>query len=517
MCSDDSSDSVASEDSILGFLSDLRPPERPGFVLSKADAGIPAIFLVEGEKNRKLLRQDDEIRDQIEDEHRRAQEKKEAWLLLRLRILDELNDNGSDYLFSWKKDRKLVELYMDKVQNSDPSLVLERRFYYFRKVPVVSVELPRKEWLQLLVTGPCHVMRSSARVRSILARRGCSLLDLLLAALKWALDPTVLALVEAVLTDRLAGEDEGTLFEWLEVSLNIEDGTGFAELMLKVGASLSEDIDLKLVHFNNNVHILVYRLSLIFQYYIRAVNTAMAYSVLRRSFILSSLDFHLNKRSKDLLAEVFMVPVFCALIELHLKLFGSSDSKLSLVASDFHETLVGLQTRAYGEPDKMERAWEHHYTFLETLLSRQKSLTLEALEVLDRLVYLFLGEPESARTLRPASRIFRLSMLLQFWKSPLSSMETMFSVKLVITIVTKRLNEWQKHPKEELYELYDQLQVAKLVIQRAIGDLQLASVGSVDRLRILGCLGEIYRDFEYLNAVLEKNRILMQKDEFYET
>lgn len=511
----ESDSSSISEDSLLDNVRNKTPPvaSKP---TTQDHIDIPSIFLVEGEKNRKLLQQNEEIQNRIVEDRRRAQEKKETVQRLQQTVLDELNDNGSDYLFTLRNDRVIIEKYIEQIQGNDPYLVLDRHFFYFRNCPKVTTSCSMSSTSFPIDPSPLLrsllllVQDSLQHCRNVLEEQNLDVQVLVSNVLKYATDPLVFRLAERFLAETHGNETNAD---------HSKDEEHFLQLMDGIGACDVRQLVLKLIQFNNNVDILIDRLSLVFQYSIR--NLEVNFDVLLREFILSSSDYHLNKRFKSKLVETFMAPVFCSLVDKYGKPFSDdleTDLKYSQYSSTIHNVLVQLKTRRYDESEEYaERAWEHHYTFLENLLSRKQLLTKQAQSILNELICLFLQlEEPLSELLQPLYKILReISLAMKFTGFKLA-IKCMYCFKVVVSTMSDKLIEWDKYGKKEFLDFYQLLLDAKNGILKALGSLQLTIVGIRERHRISAALRELYHDLDYFSVVLDKNIILMRQNEFYE-
>lgn len=518
---DDSDSSSISEDSVLGSLNDSKPKINPYKSITDPFAEIPSVFLVEGEKNRKLLQQDDEIQTRIVEDQQKVLEKKEALKTLRFEILDELNDNGSDFVFTVKNDGQVIENLIERTQNEDPGLEFERHFYYFRNVTRVKIDIcDEDQWYKTLVVNAFQVMQDPKQIVEALDRRKCSLYAFMSAVLVYAVDPSVLNLAREVLKETFGSP---ALLEKEMKSLEHKESweSKLDVIMSGVGAYSSDNVTLKLVQFNNNVDILVDRLSLVFEYFLKTIPNKECQEKLFRRFVLASSDFHLNKQYRSKLIKRFMIPFFCAFIDKteafhHPKI---DENVYHLTAELMHDGLSLISVRVSRDKAALTRkAWEIHYTFIQNLLLHRNKLPGEKQTVLDHLCCLFLELPEPLSSLiQQLIPIVNNIGACPFVAGTETAVKNMFCVKLIVSIVSDRLNQWHNYIKKQLYNLHERLLVAKVSIQRSIASPGMATLNNHERQRTSLALSEAYHDLDYLSVVLDKNFVLMRANDFYDS
>lgn len=500
---DDSDSSELSDDSILGHVT-TKAPSVSVEAAPSPSLDIPSIFLVEGEKNRKLLQQNQEIQSRIAEDQRKAEEKRQSYKLLRLSILEELNDNGSDYLFTIKNDSALIEKYVEMTQNSDPALLLERHFYFFRNVSQVRFKDMRLDGSLLsLVDRYSPLIHNTAQFTKLVRNRNIELKDVVFSALESASEPALfLFLFNWIAEFSPEGSSEEQDFE--EVFIGMMEGVG-ADCNLKHPV-------VKLVLFNNNIEVLVYRLRLVYLFCLRYNNSNEFCKILVKYFILSSSDYHLNKRWKTGLVDIFMIPTFSALTELFSEI---SPTKLAHL---IHDELSSLEIGVLNDPnDQRERAFELHYTFLDNLLRQRAKLNTRAQSVLGILVCQFLELDNFSSIL-----IACLSSILSKFPTPECSTNLglatkgMYFIKIIMIVLMMQLSDWRKHERLDFYGLQKVLLSTKNAFQQAIGSQELVLVQMTKRQILSSTLSECYHDLDYLLTVLDKTIILMRDDEFYQ-
>lgn len=507
LCMDDSDSSELSDDSILGYVSKKTPPAlEQSAPPSSPSLRIPSIFLVEGEKNRKLLQKNEEIQNRIDEDQQRAEEKRESYKRLRLSVLEELNDNGSDYFFTMKNDSAIIEKLVEMTQNSDPTLQMKRQFYFFRNVPQVRFGTKSIDTsLQSLMHRFSPLTHQTKRFTKLAKEKNLDLNEVVLSALESASDPSVLSFFDKWVVDYSQEKDSSTVNE-------IDCKEFFLVMMKGIGADCETDhLVKKLMLFNNNVEILVYRLRLIYLFCLQCIQSESFTRLLLKNFIFSCSDFHLNKRWKTGLVEVFMIPTFSALIKLFT---NTSPTNLALL---IHEELAGLKIRGFSEPiDLEERAWELHFTFLNNLFSERDKLDTKAQSILDLLAGYFLE-------LDPSTDLLMTSLSNLLVKFPSSKCSTnvelatkgMYFIKLIMILSTKLVSNWKDHKRLDLYNFQKVLLSTKNSFQQAIGSQELVLVQMTKRQNLTSTLSECYHDLDYLLTVLEKTILLMREDEFY--
>lgn len=504
---DDSDSSELSDDSILGYVT-TKSPSIPTDVAPPQSLNIPSIFLVEGEKNRKLLQQNEEIQTRIVEDQQRAEEKRQNYKRLRLSVLEELNDNGSNYLFTIKNDSELIEKYVEMKQISDPALQAERQFYFFRNVSQVLFETSSTDpWLLSFLHRFSPLTYNTLRFSEKMKQKNLSVKEIVLTTLESSYDPSVLSFMRRYIEQLpLENEDSSTFTEEEYKKL-------FTVMMKGIGADCKSDhLIAKLILFNNNVEILVHRLRLIYLFCLKWRKSEKLSKMFLKYFVLSCSDFHLNKRCKSSLVEVFMIPTFSALIDLF------PDLSTQTIAQLIHQELSGLKIRAFSDTnDSKERAWELHFTFLDNLLTERERLDGKPKLVVDILVCLFL-EIE----VPPPVLIDCLSNALANFPISKSSSDLelatkgMYLIKLITIISARLLYDWSKSERPGFYNFQKKIFSAKNSFQQAIGSQELVLVQVTKRQELTSTLSECYHDLDYLLAVLDKSILLMREDEFYE-
>lgn len=544
---EDSDSSEVSDDSILGTGHKIKPTVIRKRSRSTEDIGIPAIFLVEGERNRKLLKQNDEIQNRILDDHQKIQDRKEQFRQLQLKVLAELNENGSQYLYTMRNDRQFIETVMERIRTGDPTLRSDRHFYYFGNVARVHFDLgpnvgPGVVESLLMGSNACLVeslrmglpIQSDKQFTGLLQSRNIDLIQLAKAALVYSEDHTRLDLLSSkvdLLSTHVDHRSSGLSDESTEKKnssfvprLTLKDFTEIKNcLMTGIGCNNAHILDLRLVYFNNHVLQLVSRLRLIFLVLVKLVTTEESLLELIDCFIRSCSDFFLNTRCKRKLIDTFMVPIFSSITSLfgivsRLDSDDRSSMSASKIAETFHELLMKLEVSVYNEEDSVpQKAWEQHYTFLVNIMGERSNLDPFSRECFDHLLYKFLGiEKPTLCTLQPMSKLME-EMSMQNLCSNLDLVtKNAYQIKVIVVIVVPMLNTWNHFVNTDLYLFQEQMLKLRGLIQQTIGSMQLSRVEAAERRQMSVFLSESYHDLEYLGIVFDKNLLLMRQNEFYQ-
>lgn len=510
---EDSDSSVVSDDSLLNFAPRTTPKDITNVTQTSQLVEIPAIFTVEGEKNRKLLQQNEEIQNSIVEDQRRARERSNATKELQLRVLDEINDNGSDFLFSMKNDAKIIEDYMERIHGQDTNILFERHYYFLLNCPIVKLDLPLNPVLQLVIEDLPAMMQDQLIFDRIMQTNNLNDFDLLVSALRYGKDPATLQLARQAISRRPQQE------KWDENPLANDQKDLFGKIIAAIGGLETEYMTLKLVHYNNNPEILVHRLSIIFKFHLKYLKDTSIADRLFRTFVHASSDFLLNKTCNHALVRELMIPTFCEFVSWHTHQFDKKieDSVVQAsTAEKLHKILALLKVQIF-KKNQTHKAWEQHYTFLENLSSHESVMDEHSRNVLNRLIHLFLDTEPAPNLLRPMNSVLRKLATQLAAQSNETESCGMFAVKLVISLLSKDLNRWLAFPRQEFHDLNEQLRATKSEYQRAIGSPHLARMEPMKRHKISMALGEAYHDLDYMSTVLDKNLILIRNNEFYES
>lgn len=484
---------------------------------------IPAVFLTQGAKNSRLLRQSEEIKRQLEEELAKTKAQMERLGHLKLKIVTELNDNGS--AFTYCKNDPIVENYVQRHLARDHTLYSQRHFYFFNDV---SVNLVVEDYLEyvfgnisefnphnypaLLQSLERHHINMESLVNYALGEQNVRVLD---AAESFIRHVTELQ------TDPAQTEPAQT-----------EPAALFAENMEKIGARSVSVVPLKLVHFSSNLELLVLRLSVIFHYHLSSNIDTDRYFNMLRYFVMSLSDFSLNKYNRKQMLQRFVRPVLSKIIKLRQLSF--SESKISdirdVMVIEINQVLQNLRTNIYGEPELKwkQKDYELHYNFLRNLQAACQE-DEELTGVITSLQMSFLQDSISG-TLVPTIPELKL-VTARIGKTDIENanvslqankiFKNIYKAHIVLHFLmgflySQSMVELQVK-KSEFSNFHQELQITIDGLQQAIGRLLFMRHDDVEcKTELSTALSETYHILDRLNTVLDKNSVFIRKDIFYE-
>lgn len=273
------------------------------------DIVIPAIFLTEGKKNTRILRQNERIESGFRHELQQRDAHVRHMHALQQALLAELNDNGAGAVFTAGPD---VDRLLKRVSAQDSRMVTERHFYYFDEAGAGEGAAA--------IADLAHLVQFPQALAKALQSRGMGICTFAEQALGWDSVP----LLEKV-----------ARFVWSQPP----QGASLDQLMARIGARDSTSV--KLVHYNNNARLTIIRASIVFALCRGAAS-------LCRQLVLCSLDFILNKRERLYLVEWVVNPVVDYLLP---------------ETEPIQRALDGLVLTHNGTP-LLRKKLEAHYNFL---------------------------------------------------------------------------------------------------------------------------------------------------------
>lgn len=483
----------------------------PRILEDEDEIHIPAIFLTQGAKNTRLLRQGEEIKRQMTEDEKRMKAQAEELARLRNKVLSELNDNGTQFVYSLKNDAELVEKYVQKYYFKDQTAMTQRHFFYFSNITNVKIESPVNETLSLLFTEMVSLLdaRNHANLLQILERNGITIDTLVNYALVNIKNETVLDLVESfvyyVSTEHK--ETSGGVS-----STNSQAGLTIDKYMEGLGAYQGSDLPLKLVHYNNSPRLTILRLCIVFHYKLMSkeeIELAITH------FLLSISDFILNKREKSLLLERFVRPVFERLVST----CGDID-EVSLLIEDLLDL---LKTHIYGEETQvLLKDHEIQFNILSALWTVFHKHKGDAGKVVTGLVLDYLkftnNDDVSYSVLKMANVITKIGETKVTSSNTSNIYKNAFRAQLTTSMLTNLINDQQVKHKQDYFLLRQQLLDCKDHLQESIGKILFMKMDDVPLKASLSvALSETYHIIDHLSTVLDKNVVFLKRDLFYET
>lgn len=485
----------------------LKPLAIP---LSPDEIVIPTIFLTQGARNSRLLKQGEEIARKMSADEARAARERDRLEQKRRAILAELNSNGSDFVYSMKTDAALVDSYVEKAFAAHDSVRAARHFYYFRDVKPAKGELARP--LEVFFARPA----GCASLRRVLLRHRIPTAQLVQHVLTQVYNEGVLEMVLELVLQMSADVEEE------ETTIKPTPDWSLVRAMSALGAEIPQDslvLTLKYVHYNTNTGALVRRLAIVLLYYAGRITVAQLPQFVS-SFILAALDFALNKYERAWLV-VAMGRAFRALAARARALNVSAPDLLA----PFHGFFARAVCRLFGESTVVaQKGYELHYTLIRNLIAsgveRELVLQLAAAFLVEtgriHPQGLKVSVPVLAQvatdTARPGLARATARIFPGLYRAQLAA----FLMPLLLAdALAAGLPVPQKAPWRALHA---KVLEAKDNLQQAVGTLlYMASEDVPDKVALSKALGETYIAFDHMSVVLDKNAASFRADIFYET
>lgn len=468
----------------------------------KDDIEIPAIFLTQGAKNARLLRQSKEIDRQMVEDEEKMRAQAEELRALQEKILTEINDNGSQFIYSHKNDSELIEKYVLKHYSKDQTLMTHRHFFYFEERKNVDLPTYGESVLSLVFTSMTPLLNETDHMKllEILRHNNISMENFVNYVLTTVTDETLLDLAERFLHSVSFKTEK-------HVSSDVTIDT----YMETLGAVQADVTPLKLVHYNNNPRALILRLCIAFHF---VLMTNEDITAIVNHYILAMSDFILNKREKSLLIEKFICPVFDRLLlkcESSEKLATLLDSLLNLI-----------DTRIYADKTEIiSKKFEIQFNVLNALWTCFCNHQGDSGEVTTMLILRFLKFDESQT---PTYQVLSLvDVVNEIGQSKISHPnlssihKNVYRAKLVVILLTRLVYDQQPKQKNEYFVLSKAILDCKDRLQESIGKLLFMNSESIpDKVPISMALSETYHVIDHFSVVLDKNLIFLKRDLFYD-
>ncbi|OVF10608.1 hypothetical protein A9F13_02g04433 [Clavispora lusitaniae] len=554
------------------------PVVKGGGPRADEDIVIPAVFLTQGAKNSRLLKQSAEIARQLEAEKQRAAAERASLYKKRQAILTELNDNGSGFTYSLKTDLDLVDSYVESTYANHHSVYLARHFYCFRDQQMSSEHEPALDFLFRM--GDLRALPETLALHSI------SISRLVRYAVNNIQNEThldlVTANVEKEMMEQLEGksnagieeaderktEERKTEERKTEVEHNGEEEKGQAwsleDAMAQLGANMSTNLTLKYVHYYRSTSALIFKVAMVLLYF--SAHTDLSLSI--RAFIVSVSDFALNKEERRTLVARVVGPVFRALVA-RARLSGMSDES---ICANVCSELASIRCYVYGEKKRvMQKECELQYAFLDNLVAsgaeaKVASLLVSAFLAQSNGLGLLTEEPPNSESRDIINKNAQTTMeehkLSETSVTPLpecSSVETadvlastipvasltrtltsiertkvqphlsgqifanLYRAQLCAALVVRLLHsalasEFQLHPKHQWRALHRQVLATKDSLQQAVGAVSYMPIEETpDKVTLSKALGETYNALDQMSMVLDKNAVFFRADLFYDS
>lgn len=477
-------------------LQDAASPKkaRKPLLPSDDEIAIPAVFLTQGAKNSRLLRQSEEIFRQIDEEDVRVKQQLEQLETLRRNIVAELNDNGSGYTYTLRADAEVVNTYVQMHMSGDPRAVSQRHFYYFSDTPHIdAIVAPEVEIMLDMV----RLLKDPLQVTRYLASHGCTMTDFVLGALAKVESPETLRLVDNIVA---LGVDSAKPSS-LDPSL--------ADLLAKVGAVETPDrLPLKYVQYRNgDQDLLVLRLAIIFRLSTAHIDTQALLLLAVRQFALCCSDYILCKRAKATLQQQFVEPVFLALLRTGLTFFSADE-----LADEIHQVFQ-LKTHLYGDSaPQPQKDVELHFNLLNSLSSIFHGEHEHGAFSL-RLAMLFLLDKQCSGSVADLRDV-----IVDIGKTKPDNdaglCKNFYRAHLAASCLVHNL--YSQEEKNDYFSLYLDVLACKDNLQQTVGELLYAKADVHSKGPLASMVTDTYHVLDHLATVLDKNIILMRRDIFYE-
>lgn len=471
------------------------------------EINIPAIFLTQGAKNSRILKQSEEInRQMVEDENRMRTQANEL-AELRNKFLRELNDNGSLFAYSLKNDGDLVEKYVQKHYTKDHTLETHRHFFYFSDVADVGVAFTPNEMLPLIVSmASLFEKKNHSNLWRTLVSNGITIGELVNYVLATVKNETTLGLVADFLQ---FVSFEGQISDGSSQCLN---KLSIQEYMKALGANTGDTHSLKLLHYNNTARVLIFRLCIVFHYHLWVGTTPDHLEEIITQFLLTISDFILNKREKSLLLDVFISPVFERIVTV------SADVKK--VVSQVKKLLHLVQLVIYGEAkENILKDQELIFNILSTLWLAFHNETGGPKRVVEELLLDYLSfSPETSISFTVTDLTEVISTIGQTkYTDTVQIYKNVFRVKIAVLLLTYLVYDQKAKNKDEYYHLKQQLLDCKDQLQESIGRLLFTQAdGLPGKVQLCTVLSDTYHTIDQFTTVFDKNLVFLKRDFFYE-
>lgn len=544
------------------------PVVKGGGPRADEDIVIPAVFLTQGAKNSRLLKQSAEIARQLEAEKQRAAAERASLYKKRQAILTELNDNGSGFTYSLKTDLDLVDSYVESAYANHHSVYLARHFYCFRDQQMSSEHEPALDFLFRM--GDLRALPHTLALHSI------STLRLVRYAVNNIQNEThldlVTANVEKEMMKQLEGKSNAGIEEADERKTEVEHNGeeekeptwSLEDAMAQLGANMSTNLTLKYVHYYRSTSALIFKVAMVLLYF--SAHTDLSLSI--RAFIVSVLDFAFNKEERRTLVARMVGPVFRALVA-RARLLGMLDES---ICANVCSELALIRCYVYGEKKRvMQKECELQYAFLDNLVASGAEAKVALLLVSAFLAQtnglgLLTEEPPNSELRDIINKNAQTTMeehkLSETSVTPLpecSSVETadvlastipvasltrtltsiertkvqphlsgqifanLYRAQLCAALVVRLLHsalalEFQLHPKHQWRALHRQVLATKDSLQQAVGAVLYMPIEETpDKVTLSKALGETYNALDQMSMVLDKNAVFFRADLFYDS
>lgn len=484
-----------------------KSPPPPILKLDDDEIVIPAVFTTQGAKNSRLLRQSEEINRQMTSEEAKMKAQTEALTRLRANILDELNDNGAQFRYSMKNDAELVERYVLKVYAKDHTLETHRHFFYFDDVGEVG-DSPGNEMIDMLLTDMASQWEVSnhGNLLLILVANDISMGDIANHVCRKVYDEHLLELVDSFVvyvSKQLPLQTK---------SINISETHSIDSYLSLLGARTKSRHLLRLVHYNNNVRVLILKLCIAFHVSFMATNASDDLAVFIRHYLLSMSDFIINKREKILLLEKFVRPVFQHIISV-----CNDVGKVTELVKDL---LRNLPTHFYGEEKTSSlKNHEMHYNIINNLWMVFCQESGHCREVTEVLMLDFLQFENSPASFSVVDLAHIISMIGRTKVSQVKSSiiyKNIYRAYITTALLTNLVYGQKEKNKHDYFSLRQCLLDCKDHIQESIARLLYMSMDDVpDKVLLSMAVGETYHVIDQFTSVLDKNIVFLKRDFFY--
>lgn len=496
-------------------------PDRPSLgSLDKAESSgsdieIPEVFRVQGEKNRRLLRQNDEIQRQLEAETCKELARVNQVLALQRDFLLELNDNGVGYEYSMGHDRPYVQDLVDMHLRQDPELTTRRHFYYFSppKRPDLRADA---EMLEYLAEGGFEngTVAESGVAETGFAKNGIAeagvaengdaktgeadcgkvcAVDMVDAALASSHLPH-LAKVHAALLKNHPRD------QLLHMPLS--------QYMEALGGCDPARCRLKLAHFNDSLPQLVFKAAVVMLAELSRCSSPREYGEVARHLYLASSDFLLNKHQRERLCAVLVGPV----LERYVLGMGSQCSTLDM-AQQFHTMVQAVELVTWGPeavPCARFKEAEMYHNFLQNAM--RSSLGAAAREFVEAVSCLFMGIGGPRMTLQGL-----VTQIDQICTPDLAAPDTIhkgvFQMQLAAAYVQRLVYGGVGHDDGGVLECRAALLESKDNLQGVVGNFSY--VQSDQKVQISRSLSKAYHILDSITRVLDKMALFLGTDHFY--
>lgn len=496
---------------------------------SPDDIVIPTIFLTQGARNSRLLKQSEEIARQLGADEARAVRERDRLDQKRRAVLAELNSNGSDFVYSMKTDAALVDSYVEKAFAGHDSARAARHFYLFRDMKPVKNVQRALEVFFARAGGRAELAR-------VVRRNRVSPAQLARYAATQVYDERALEMVGDFMEeddddDERNDRSEKTADEVAEKKRE-KDGQeknewSLPRAMEALGAEIPDSLNLtlKYVHYNTNTGALIRRLQIVLLYFCHRVTRA-GFSQFVTVFILCTLDYALNKYERGALVEL-IGRVSRALVK-RAAVIGLSSREL---LTPFRSFFARATCRVFGDSAVVtQKTHELHYNFLRNWVVAGA----ERLSV-DKLAAAFLTQRENGDHLENGDctelgESMSVSVLARFAediaradlaRSPARIFLCLYRAQLaalfVPALLADALASGLSVEKPQWRALHTKVLEAKDSLQQAVGTLlYMAIEDTPNKVALSKALGETYRAFDHMSVVLDKNSGHFRIDLFYD-